>query len=227
MNLKRPLLISIGLIALSALTGAWAEGQLPDHARVATHFAANGQADGYSPKEVAFFILPAINAAVIAVLAVLPRMSRPKGLEASAGPYGVMLIGICAVMLVSQAAVVAHALDPTTPVLRYVFAAVGVLFVVLGNLLGKVRHNDIIGIRTPWTLASERVWDKTHRFTGRLMFVAGIVLAGAAVFSPNTAVTVGVMIACASVPAISGVVYSRLIYDRAGSGASPPNLKTS
>jgi uncharacterized membrane protein len=49
-----------------------------------------------------------------------------------------------------------------------------VFFALIGNLLGKVRRNFWMGIRTPWTLASEEVWIATHRLGARLMVAAGI-----------------------------------------------------
>jgi len=57
---------------------------------------------------------------------------------------------------------------------------VSVLVIVLGNVMGKLRRNFFIGIRTPWTLASERVWYATHRLAGKSMVAAGILSVGAA-----------------------------------------------
>jgi uncharacterized membrane protein len=215
MTLTRPLLISAAIVAASAALGVWAYGQLPDHAAAAIHFNAQGQPNGFADKARAFAILPVVNAAVLALLAVLPRLRGQKGLAASQGPYGLMLMGISAVMLVSQAGLVAHALNGAVDVLRPVFVAVGALFALLGNVLGKVRHNFVFGVRTPWTLMNETVWDKTNRFTGRLMFAAGLVLVLASLVAPNSRTLVGVMIACASVPALAGVVYSWAIFPKA------------
>jgi uncharacterized membrane protein len=47
----------------------------------------------------------------------------------------------------------------------------------IGNVLGKLRSNFFVGIRTPWTLSSEHVWDQTHRWAGRLFVGAAAVLA--------------------------------------------------
>ncbi|HEX7759713.1 MAG TPA: SdpI family protein [Caulobacteraceae bacterium] len=215
MNITRPAILSAALVAASAALGLWAYGHLPDGGRIALHFGLDGQPDGFAPKGRGLATLPVVSAGVLALLCALPRMARQKGLEASAGPYGLMLIGVSAVLLVAQAAVVARAIDPAVDVLRYVFVAVGVLFAVLGNILGKVRHNFIFGIRTPWTLMNETVWDKTHRFTGRLMFVGGIVLVAAAMFGPNHAWILGVLIATAAGPALAGAVYSWIIFPKA------------
>ena len=53
--------------------------------------------------------------------------------------------------------------------------AIGLLLVFIGNYFGKIRHNYTFGIKTPWTLASEEVWNKTHRISGPLWVVAGLI----------------------------------------------------
>lgn len=55
---------------------------------------------------------------------------------------------------------------------RWITALVGALFIAMGNMFGKIRPNYTLGIRTPWTLADAQVWDKTHRFAGRLFVIA-------------------------------------------------------
>jgi uncharacterized membrane protein len=62
------------------------------------------------------------------------------------------------------------------PVNEAIFAALGVMFMVIGNYLGKTRKNFFLGIRTPWTLASDEVWARTHRLAGRLFIVLGLIM---------------------------------------------------
>lgn len=56
---------------------------------------------------------------------------------------------------------------------RWYFSGIGILFIVLGNYYGKIKFNYFVGIRTPWTLANEEVWYKTHRFAGPVWIVGG------------------------------------------------------
>ena len=65
------------------------------------------------------------------------------------------------------------ALHPATARLPMLLGGIAVMCVLVGNLMGKVRRNFFIGIRTPWTLASERVWYATHRFAGKSIVTAG------------------------------------------------------
>jgi uncharacterized membrane protein len=65
-----------------------------------------------------------------------------------------------------------------------VMLAVGVLFMLLGNYMGKLRRNFFVGIRTPWTLASDAVWERTHRFGGRLFVLGGLAMVIVALVDP-------------------------------------------
>jgi uncharacterized membrane protein len=203
------------LILTAAAVGVWAFQTLPTDARIAVHFTAGGAADGSMPKGPGLALLPAIGALVVAALALAPRLARwDQGLAASADVLGVALIGVAAMFLVSEVVVVRHAIDPAFDVLRALFLAIGVLFVVTGNLLGKVRHNFLVGVRTPWTVRDKRVWDKTQRFTGRLMVLAGVVLAAVAALSADHRLLIASLIACAAGPGLAGVVYSAVIAGR-------------
>ena len=71
---------------------------------------------------------------------------------------------------------VAAALGTDVEISRVVLIGIGVLFLVIGNYLPKVRPNYLMGIRTPWTLASDLSWARTHRLGGRLFVLEGLVL---------------------------------------------------
>jgi uncharacterized membrane protein len=213
MNLQRPLLLAAVLIAATAAVGVWAYATLPVGATIPVHFNAHGDPDGFMAKAPGLMLMPLIGAAVILALAFAPRdRGRGAGLAESAAAYGVVLIGVAAMFLVSEAAIAMRAMDPDFDVIRWLFLAIGILFVVTGNLLGKIRHNPLFGIRTPWTLKDKRVWDKTHRFTGRLMVLAGVALAAVAFLGGDHGDLIFVLIACAAGPPIAGAIYSRAIW---------------
>jgi len=87
-------------------------------------------------------------------------------------------------MTVTQAILVLAAAGVAMDEVRILFSGVGVLFLILGNYLPKTRQNWLMGIRTPWTLSDERVWDKTHRFAGPLFMAAGMAVLWSALFAP-------------------------------------------
>ncbi|MEL7298668.1 MAG: SdpI family protein, partial [Pseudomonadota bacterium] len=85
---------------------------------------------------------------------------------------------------------------------------VGLLFVVLGNYMGKLRKNFFIGIRTPWTLASDEVWARTHRLGGYLFVAAGIGLMLSAFIGMNAWLITTLALGAGLIP----VAYSFLLY---------------
>jgi uncharacterized membrane protein len=99
---------------------------------------------------------------------------------------------------------------------RAVMGGVGVLLAVIGNYLPRIRSNWFLGIRTPWTLSSERVWRDTHRIGGRAFVLGGVamVLAGFVPGAFARALSVSVVVAAAGIP----VVYSYLAWRREAAG---------
>ena len=113
-----------------------------------------------------------------------------------------------------------HALDPSFDVMRWIFVALGILFVVIGAVLGRIPPNGLAGIRTPWTLADEGVWARTHRFTGRLMTLGGVALAAVATLGADHIDLVVALVVCILGPALAGVIYSRAIAGGPGDSAA-------
>jgi uncharacterized membrane protein len=98
--------------------------------------------------------------------------------------------------------------NPLSP--RPILVGVGFLIAVVGNFLGKMTRNFFAGIRTPWTLASEEVWHRTHRLAGKLFVLAGLVVAVAGV----AGVPGWPLLAVPGVAALIAVVYSYVVYKR-------------
>jgi uncharacterized membrane protein len=101
---------------------------------------------------------------------------------------------------------------------RFVQAVVCLLIILLGNFLGQVRHNYFVGIRTPWTLADEEVWAKTHRLTGSLFVLAGV-LGLATFYGVPRAVAAGVTIGGMLAAALAGIIYSYCLFTAKRRGA--------
>ena len=219
MNLQRPLLLAAVLIAASAAVGVWAYVTLPAGAAIPVHFNAHGDPDGFMAKAPGLVLMPLIGAAVILTLAFAPRLTPDRaGLAESAAAYGVALIGVAAMFLVAEAAIAMRAMDPDFDVIRWLFLAIGILFVVVGALMGRIRQNALFGIRTPWTLKDKQVWDRTQRFTGRLMVLGGVALAAVTFLGADHGDLMFALLACVGGPAIAGAIYSRAIYRQGAEG---------
>jgi uncharacterized membrane protein len=184
MKVIRPLLLSTGVVAAMGAASAWAVGRSGDRL-VPTHFGLNGP-DGFAPASTALWLTPAITLGLAALMAGLPGlMPKTARLDRSAGAYEAVWLSVLVVLAVTHLAIVGAAVgwafDPT----RLIMALVGGLIAVIGNLMGKIRYNYVFGVRTPWTLASERVWDRTHRFMGPWFVAWGLLMIGVALFGPG------------------------------------------
>jgi immunity protein, SdpI family len=161
---------------------------------VPIHWGVDGQPNGYAGKTVGLFLLPAITAGIAALFWIIPIIEpRRTHIEKSGTAYRAMAVGtillLAAIDLLTVVAALGHDLDVTL----IVFVGVGLLFIVIGNYLPKVRSNYLVGIRTPWTLTSERSWDRTHRLGGRLFVLEGIVLVILGLLRPAAGVLLPVL----------------------------------
>ncbi|MFT3998491.1 MAG: SdpI family protein [Asticcacaulis sp.] len=220
--MKWPISKGLSLLAVAGCAGLslWARGVIPD-GPVATHFNTMGQADGFQSRDTALSIMPLTLAAVTLLLWVLPYMQPQKGkLERSAVVYAAAWIGTVLVLSFAHVFIIGHALGWTLSV-RPMLLAPGILFIVLGNVLPKTRYNYLVGVRTPWTLADECVWDRTHRLAGPLMMLGGIVMCASALLVPVDYLRT-VFLAAGLIPALVSVAASYL-YARALHGTKGQN----
>ena len=210
MNLTRPMIFASLLTAANIAVGVWAALSLPASDTIGMNYGVDGQPHAFLPIAEGVVIFPVVSAGVCALLLAMPRIApTPKGLAESASAYSVLIIGLAALFLVCQAALVTQAIDPAFDVLRWVFMAAAVMLLLLGNLLGKVRHNAIFGIRTPDTRADPTVWDKTHRFAGRAMVIAAVLLAAVAAFYPNHVLLIAALVLASAGPPVAGAIHAR------------------
>lgn len=152
------------------------------------HWGLDGQVDGWAPRIVGALLGPGMLAAWLGLFHLLPRISpRQFEVESFRETYNYLMALIAGLLGFIHVVSLAAALWPEMPSGRILVAGIMLMFVLMGNVLGRTRRNFWIGIRTPWTLASDRVWAETHRLAGRLMVAAGLaaaVLAGLGYFLP-------------------------------------------
>lgn len=149
----------------------------------------------------------------LAVLtAALPRISpRRFEVESFAGIYAVLMLVIQGVMLVLGIAAMLAGAGHAVPMATIAPLAVGVLLMVLGNYMGKLRRNFFVGIRTPWTLASEAVWERTHRLAGWIYVLAGAAMLVLALAGAMAGWTLAAVVVVLLIPHVcSYLIYRRL-----------------
>jgi uncharacterized membrane protein len=182
---------------------------------IPTHYNAAGEVDQWTPRErilPQWLIMPGFMAGLMGLFVLLPWLS-PKGFEIDSFretfyfllALGILLCAYIQLMFVLGAVQAVH-LDTT----RWLLGGLSLFFAVLGNQLGKVQRNFWMGVRTPWTLASEAVWIQTHRLTAWLWTAGGVVLAAIAF----AGLSVWVWTAGFLLMALSPVVYSLWLYKR-------------
>jgi uncharacterized membrane protein len=201
------LLVFATMVAVAAAVGNATPGDLP----LPTHWGINGQPDRFSDKWTALLMPAGMVAGVSLLFYFLPGIEpRREGLERSKGLWGWVALLLMGGAI--QLAVVSLALRWGIHANSLIVGGVGAALAIIGNQLGKSRSMYLIGFRTPWTLASEEVWIKTHRLAGKLMVGGGLLMIAAAILPiPSgmlAAVTIGVVAVAAGVP----LVYSYLLW---------------
>jgi uncharacterized membrane protein len=209
MTINRTLMVSALFILVALVAAVWLYPQLP--AQVPVHWDLHGQINGTLPRlwGAAFPVLIILALAVLTVL--LPLISPQQfEIQPFAAAYGVMMLAVQGMMLAVGLAVLLAGAGYALPIPAIAMLAVGVLLMVLGNYMGKLRKNFFIGIRTPWTLASDAVWERTHRMAGWLFVAAGLVMVASVLVGAPIWLPLGAIAAATLLP----VVYSLWIYRR-------------
>jgi len=172
MNTKTALsLCCLVTLALSAYVAS-VYASLPQV--IPTHWDINGKVNGYGPKSTLFFFA-AMPLMSILLMVGLPWLS-PKNFSIDSFRRTFNYIMVIVTLLMAYIAVVSiyATRTPAWDLTKPLFSGIMLFIGLLGNLMGKVQRNFFVGIRTPWTLASDKVWVATHRLGARLMTAAGI-----------------------------------------------------
>lgn len=181
MNRNHLAIASIAVMLLMAAIGVAVATALPGDVQLPIHWGVNGEPDSFSDKWTALLMPVVIAGGVSLLFHFLPALEpRHRGFERSQSLY---LWGWASLLLMSmmvQLAVVTVALNWSVHGTSFILAGLGIMFLIIGNQLGKSRSMYMIGFRTPWTLASEDVWISTHRLAGKLMVAGGLAIVVAA-----------------------------------------------
>jgi uncharacterized membrane protein len=183
------------------------------------HWNASGQVDGYAGKTFAALFTPTVNIAMALLISVLAlidprvRKSDPDTHSNFRKTFKIIRLAITCFMSVVSLAVICIGAGYALDMSRIICIGFALLFGVLGNFMGKLRPNYVVGIRTPWTLESPEVWIKTHRLTGRLMVAASILLLIACLVFPPS-IYVWFTTAIVLLVALISILYSFLAYKR-------------
>lgn len=165
----------ITIIALTIIAWAIAFPKLP--AELPTHWGFNGEVNGYSTKLNAMLTQIGIMVLLYVSVAFLPKIDpRKQNYKYFSGSYQTIYNSLLVLFFSLNIFVILFGLGYNIPMSSLGSVFIGVIFIVLGNVMQRVRSNFFLGLRTPWALSNEEVWRKTHRFGGKLFFGGGILL---------------------------------------------------
>jgi uncharacterized membrane protein len=209
MTTKTTLIISTILILAATLAGVLLWNQLPDP--VASHWNENDQVNGTMSRFWGVFLMPVIAASMLLLFLAIPSIDPLKvNIEQFRASFNTFIALIIAFMVYIHALTLIWNLGYTNfRMSAAMLPAMGLLFIFMGMMISKAKRNYFIGIRTPWTLASDRVWNETHRVGGK-MFIAAGALALLGAFFPDFAIWF-IMFPLIGASLFS-VVYSYILY---------------
>ena len=165
-------LISMVLLPFIYLAYVWNE--LPQ--KVAVHWNLQGEIDRYGSK-FELVLIPILLPLLSYVIFLIVPYIDPKGKIKNMGAkYGHLKMFITLLMSIISIFILYNIKNQPGSSPNYIIPLLGVFLIIFGNYFQTLKANYFIGIRTPWTLENEIVWKKTHRITGKLWFLGGLVL---------------------------------------------------
>jgi len=145
--------------------------------RMAVHWNVQGEVDRYGSKFEGLFLVPLITLGIYLAMIVAPLLDPGRAnYRLFKKSYTTVRLAIITLMAAVYVVAQMAQASPEKNIIGLVPVLIGVLFIIFGNLMGKIRPNWFVGIRTPWTLTSKQSWNKTHRFGGIGMMIIGLIM---------------------------------------------------
>jgi len=172
-------IISVITVVATIVTSIISYRYLPE--KVISHWNLYGQADGWTSRSFHVIFFPTLIGFMYLLFLVLPNIDPKKErYQEFATVYNIFRSMILSVLFVIYLIATLVNLGYDINVGKLVPLIIGLMFVVMGRYMDRIKNNWFVGIRTPWTLSSENVWQKTHRLGGWMFVIFGVVL----IFTP-------------------------------------------
>lgn len=201
----------IAIVAIILAAFALALVALPDAPdEVPSHWNASGEVDAYMQKEAGLLFIPALMAGIAALLIAIPRIDPGRAnIELFREAYDWFVALVVFFLFAIELMVVLYALGLPVSPNQYLPVPFGIVIIGAGLLIGRAKPNWTAGIRTPWTLSSDRIWEKTHALGSRLFIAAGVI-AMAGVLVPGLALLL-ILVPVIAVSVVT-VAYSYILW---------------
>jgi len=184
-NMKKSIIIILLIILISFAVGIYLYPQMPE--KIASHWNAQGEVDGYMSKFWGLFLMPIISLALFLLFLFIPKIDPLKAnIEKFRKYFDYFMVIFFAFLFYLYLLTIAWNLGERFNMIQFLSPAFGTLFFYCGIMIENAKRNWFIGIRTPWTLSNEEVWKKTHDVGGKLFKIAGVIAFGGLIL-PNLA----------------------------------------
>ncbi|OGZ27409.1 MAG: hypothetical protein A2365_02960 [Candidatus Nealsonbacteria bacterium RIFOXYB1_FULL_40_15] len=204
-------LVLIFLIIISFAAAFFLYPVLPD--RIPIHWNASGQPDDFGSKEFGTFFLPVLSLAVYLLMFLLPKIDPlKKNYESFENAYFWIRSSMIVFFLLLHGFVLSYGIGYRFNINYLIIPLISLLFAVIGIFLPRIKKNWFVGIRTPWTIQSDRSWEETHNFSGKLFIAAGII-SFFGIFTPFPYI---LLVASAISASVASVVYSYFSFRKNG-----------
>lgn len=191
--------------------------------KLPTHWNAAGEVDGYSSKTFALFFYPAITLFIYLLMIFLPRIDPfKKNYKKFEKPYYFLRLILVAFFFMLYFYMIFAAIGFKLNIMYFMVPTLSLLFIGIGAVMSKIKRNYFVGFRTPWTLQSDEVWVKTHKFGGKTFMVGAVVGFFGVFFGKHAIIVFMVPII---IGALAPLVYSYVIYKKLGLFKEPKKNK--
>jgi uncharacterized membrane protein len=172
--MRKSEIVALAMILISFIIGTYLYPQMPD--AMASHWNAQGQVDGYTNKAIGLFLMPVASLGMLLLFVLVPKIDPlRRNIKKFRKYYDGFIVIIIAFMFYLYALTIAWNVGLEFDMVYSLIPAFAAIFYYSGILVENAKRNWFIGIRTPWTLSSKKVWNKTHRLGGKLFKAAALV----------------------------------------------------
>ena len=203
-------IIILSLIILSFIAGIYYYQILPEE--IASHWNSKGEVDGFMNKTLGIFLIPILTLIFFLIFILVPQIDPlRKNIAKFRNHYNTFILVFMIFMFYVYLLTLSWNLGYRFNMSLMILPALTLFFIYIGFLLEKTKRNWFIGIRTPWTLSSDIVWDKTHKLGGLLFKISGALILFGAFFQKYLTWFIVIPIIIST---IFLLIYSYVIYER-------------
>lgn len=206
---KKTEFLPIAIVVASIILGIYFYFHFPE--TVVMHWNFQGHPDGYGGRFVGAFAMPLMLSLMYILFLVFPSLDPKKDRYPEfEKTFRILRFALMGVLFIAFIVMGISNLGGSLEIGPVVAGVVGLFMMISGNYMGKIKRNSYLGIKTPWTLASENVWNKTHRFGGWMFVIFGLIIIVAPYLSFSLALAL--FLSGISLVVVGTTVYSYWLY---------------